>query len=288
LSIIYMNLSTLPAFQWPSFEGARLLLVGIGGGSDIITAFALGQSLSTSAERIYANTKTNAEPDWNLLSAHIARLPPKKGISERLASGGTSIDRLLPKGARECPWIFLLKKGEEDALLQEMQAQQFSHVIAVDTGGDVLSTRGKAGRDQRMYALLQRLNLPLWLMVIAPGSDGQSTRERMSNDLQRAVEQDNFQGAFALDSLLPIFSQYGPLLPAVKTPNLILSAYRTTTESIQIPRGNKPTLPTHWLRTGLVFHNASKMTDKPAVHLDNSESNADKPVVPESGKLPSR
>lgn len=251
-----LSLSSLPKFAWPPLDQEKLLLVGIGGGSDCITGFAIGQSLPTRPKEIvYANTKTRPESDWAYLSAHIATLPEARPSAGpiKVSSGGTSIDRLLPKGDRGCPWIFLLQKREEEALTEEIKAQQFSAIIAVDTGGDVLASHGKAGRDQRMLSVLQRVGLPLWLLVVAPGVDGQYPKERNEQNLRLALQEPSLRGVFALDCLLPIFQRFGPLLPVNKTPNLILSAFASKEESLLIPRGCKPSLPVEWLRLGLVF-----------------------------------
>jgi hypothetical protein len=253
-----ISLNTLPIFTWPSFAQDQILVVGIGGGSDIISAYALGESLQPRPkEIIYANTKTRPEADWLNISPHIATLPigqKKEGIL-KISSGSTTIDRLLPKGARQNPFIFLLEKGETTALTEEIKALGFSMIIAVDTGGDVLARNGKVGRDQRMLSVLEQTGLPLWLCVLAPGSDGQRAKEKLRDDLTSAFNESHFRGAFSLQFLVGAYQLFAPLLPKIKTPNLIRQAFETQEETMLIPRGCHPMIPVEWLRMGLVFHN---------------------------------
>jgi hypothetical protein len=242
-----MNFRELPAFSLPLSE-ADTLVVGIGGGADIVSAFAIASLFSSMP--IYGNTKTRTESDWDFLSPRVARLPASNPTT-RGSSGGTSIDRLLPKGPRDCPLIFLCIKRELEALTQEIKAMNFSQIIAVDTGGDVLSN--KIGRDQMMLSALRSVGVPLWLLVLAPGADGQSNQAKMSGDLQRAIMGESFRGIFSLSPLLPIYQRFAPHLGETRTPQLILRAHESNEDAMLIPRGCRPTIPIEWMRLGLAF-----------------------------------
>ena len=249
-------MNTLPEFSWPSWEGESVFVVGIGGGSDIISAHALGEGLRPRPKELaYGNTKTRPERDWVMLSPHLATLPeaPSREGLLKISSGSTTIDRLLPRGLRGDPLICLLEKGGESQLVEEIKGLGFSVILAVDTGGDVLARNGKRGRDQVMLSVLERVGLPLWLFVLAPGADGQRSKEKLSADLNAAVCKSSFRGGFSLEVMRGGYQQFAPSLPKTKTPNLVLQAFESKDETMLIPRGCHPVLPVEWLRMGIAF-----------------------------------
>jgi Protein of unknown function (DUF1152) len=246
----------LPPFAWPSWEGERVFVVGIGGGSDIISAFALGEGLQPRPKELsYGNTKTRPERDWVMLSPHLATLPeaPTKNGLLKISSGSTTMDRLLPRGPRGDPFICMLEKGTESRLADEIKGLGFSVILAVDTGGDVLARNGKRGRDQVMLSVLEQLGLPLWLFVLAPGADGQRSKEKLDADLLAASRERSFCGAFSLELIRGVYQKFAPSLPKTKTPNLVLQAFESKEETMLIPRGCHPVLPVEWLRMGMAF-----------------------------------
>ena len=129
-----------PAF--PEVTGKRVLALGLGGGADAVTAYALACVLG--ADVAYGNTKH--------------------------APGETPIERRLPRGPHGSPLV--LTVGGE--------LPQFELIIGVDTGGDVLDTspRGEKGRDRRMLHAIKHREAVV--VVVAPGADGQLAPERLA------------------------------------------------------------------------------------------------------------
>ena len=65
-------------FSFPDLMGKKILVVGVGGGSDIISAYAIAQILKRhgAQKAIYANTKRRVEPSLESVSLHVFRVPP--------------------------------------------------------------------------------------------------------------------------------------------------------------------------------------------------------------------
>lgn len=126
-----------------------MLALGLGGGADSITAYALARMLGEHVA--YGNTKH--------------------------APGETAIERRLPRGPQGSPLVLTVGGMLPD----------FELIIGVDTGGDVLdgSPKGERGRDRRMlHAIESRSCL---IAVIAPGADGQLAPERLAPLLERGA-----------------------------------------------------------------------------------------------------
>src|SRR5687767_14809294 len=110
-------------FTWPEVSGRAVLLVGLGGGSDILTALALRRLLPAGPRRVLiGNTKEGAEDDLIPLTPHIRRLPPGPPSSLNTRArlhGSTWIDRSVPRD-EDGPLIFLLRRGVEGDLAREI------------------------------------------------------------------------------------------------------------------------------------------------------------------------
>src|SRR5262245_59237780 len=152
-------------FVFPDVAGKKILLLGLGGGSDVITAFALSGLFDPAgaATIVYGNTKTSDLSSVEPITQHVFRVsgpvfdPARKG-----PRGPIWIDRSVPRGPEGCPWIVLLK-GEDD-LVGELRSLSFDLLIGADTGGDSIARKGGRGhrvRDQRMLAVLRRVGPPV-------------------------------------------------------------------------------------------------------------------------------
>ena len=131
------ELTAVP-FAFPDVAGRKVLLLGLGGGSDAITAFALSGLFGTGAASVvYANTKNGNVGPSQPISAHIVRVSgpvPEAGRRER-GFGKGRIDHSVPRADNGSPWIILLADEEAEAALpDELRAQGFDLVIGVDTG----------------------------------------------------------------------------------------------------------------------------------------------------------
>lgn len=236
-------------FSWPDLAGQRALVVGLGGGSDAITAYAIARGLG--AHVAYANTKHALDADLILLSPHIGRLPDRAPIA-----GTTKIERRLPRGPHGSPLVLACGRDEPTAALaRELAALAFDCVIGVDTGGDALDTswRGSRGRDRRMVDVLGGLGVPVLLAVVAPGSDGQQSRDAIEAAIDAAHAAGRYLGAFSLAPYVPILRDHGRYLGADRTPNIICQAFDDARDPVEVPRGQRPRIARSWLTSGLVF-----------------------------------
>jgi hypothetical protein len=259
------DLTSVP-FAFPDVRGQKILVLGLGGGCDVITAYAVAQQLGPdTATVVYANTKTADVGQPDSVTAHIRRVSgPPVGPRGR-THGTTKIDQSVPRGPEGCPWVFLLFEGAaERELVGEMRSLGFDLLVGVDTGGDSIADKGGKGwrgRDQRMLRVLRRTGLPLLHVVAAPGTDGEASYRDLRDSMVAEAAEGRYLGCFSLEPLLPTLrSLSGPLSPT-RTPCLILAAAegrleRTESGLLVVPRGKRPAVPESWLTHAFVFRPA--------------------------------
>jgi len=259
------DLESVP-FVFPDVAGRKVLVLGLGGGCDIITAFAFSRLLNgeTAKDIVYANTKVGDVGRVEPVTAHILRVAGPLIESDRRVQGrGRAwIDHSVPRSPNGSPWIVLLADElAERELVDEIRSLAFDLVIGVDTGGDSIAFkrgRGHRGRDQRMLRVLRQTGLPLLHVVVAPGSDGEASCEDLQTEFIQHAGAGRYRGCFDLGPMLPVFQSFRGSLGPTRTPQLILSAVegrlaRMADGRVVVPRGRKPVVPASWLTTGFVF-----------------------------------
>lgn len=252
----------------PDIQGKRILVVGVGGGCDIISAFALASMLKNGqpAKLIYANTKTRVSEPLEHLSAHVLKLPQDRIVLSlgTHTHGTTLIDQSVPRGDDGCPFIFLLPKDDEGckALIAEIQQMAFDIVFSVDTGVDSIvaeATSGPGGRDRRMMKLLSCLGLPWFHVVVSPGCDGEASLSQIEDALRALNARNQYLGCLPVAPMLSIMRALGAPLPRTRTPNIIVDACSgnmdppLSEELYTVPRGIRPAIPRRWFSVALVF-----------------------------------
>jgi hypothetical protein len=252
-------------FAFPDVAGRRILFLGLGGGCDAITAFALAELFGRGAgSAVYANTKTADVGAVEPLTPHIVRVTGPQLDTGRVVPrrGRCWIDHSVPRQANGSPWIILLRDSDaESSLVGELRAQNFDLLVGVDTGGDSVARkggRGHRGRDQRMLAVLRCVGAPLLHVVVAPGCDGEALYDDLRGAMAELVDAGKYRGCFALGPLLPIFEPFRGSLGPTRTPRIILDAAEgrlpvLPNGRVQVPRGREPTVPKLWLATAFVF-----------------------------------
>jgi hypothetical protein len=242
--------------------GRRLLVIGIGGGADIVSAYDVTHLLHGQERTIlYGNTKKRDDGWLMPLSPHVHRLRAGDEPSpqrRRSAHGTTSIDRAIPRGPEGCPFIVTLPdEADAHVVAGELVALGIDGILGIDTGGDALATAassGDGGRDKRMLRVLDRTGLPTRLVVIAPGSDGETPTTALHHALQREQAEGRYHGCFPLEPVLDILREQSATLEATRTPRIILDAVDgPPDEYVVVPRGLRPAVPRRWLTHGFVF-----------------------------------
>jgi hypothetical protein len=248
-------------FSFPAITGKRVLVLGLGGGCDILLAHAIAGLLPGGARSlVYANTKKHDDGSLEMLSPHIARLRAPSSSGKGRTHGTTRIDQSVPQGDEGCPWIFLLPEDDPEELTQELRTLAFDLLIGVDTGGDAIVDRagsGDGGRDKRMFRVLQTVGNPL-LVIAAPCSDGDATAEDVHRAFRRQADAGRYRGCFSLEPTFGSLRSLSQGLTPGRTPRIILSAadgllQQTEDGRVVVPRGIRPAVPRIWLSHAFVF-----------------------------------
>lgn len=254
-------------FVFPRLTGKTVLVLGVGGGCDIISAFALSQMLKEHepATIVYANTKTKIREQLQPLSTHVLRVPEERIVlsGDMETYGMTLIEQSLPRGDCGCPWIFLLSRGEQKCaeLVAEIQELLFDVIVSVDTGADSIvsnAASGPEGRDQRMMRVLGSVGTRWRHVVISPGCDGETSYLQLQTAMNQLESANRYAGCFSLEPLVPFFREASAGLENTRTPNIIVDAYQKNLREssdgrLVVPRGWEPEIPRSWLLTAFVI-----------------------------------
>ena len=255
-------------YELPNINGKNVLVVGIGGGSDIISAYAVSQLLASGFPKtlVWGNTKRGIDRGLKRISRHIYKVPPRvRTLSQGEQTHGTTrIDRSVPRGDRGCPLVFRLSSqlARRMELTTEIDLMKFDHIFAVDTGAYSLLLERESShnrRDRKMLAVLQRCHAPLHQMTLGPGCVGETTFDVLRDNLSRLAASGQYLGCFPLKPFVDIFRTLGAPLKPVRTPNVLLAIHEGRVEAgaqpgyIVVPRARRPEFPASWLLHGFVF-----------------------------------
>lgn len=249
-------------------RGKSILVVGIGGGCDIISAYAVVHLLKDAGACtiVYANTKRFCEDELEPVKSHVFRVPAEvRPLRNGCEAHGTAlIEQSIPRGPDGCPFVLCLGDTEEDrqTLQEEIESYGFDIVVAVDTGGDAVADApesGMDGRDKQMLRMLYGLSAECLLVVVAPGSDGESSHDDLRFALEEQLAAGSLRGWFSLESVIPLLHRLASPLEATRTPNIIVSAFEDRLDSgnapgeLIVPRGIWPSIPQSWLVSAVVL-----------------------------------
>lgn len=256
-------------FAFPAVAGKSVFVLGLGGGCDVITAYAVSTLLDgTSARIVYGNTKVGPVGPVEELTPHIVRVaspPPEPGQRPR-GRGKAAIDHAVPRNAHGSPWIVRLDDEDaERALVGEISALGFDVILGTDAGGDSLG-RDPHERDQRMLRVLLHTSAPVLHVVVAPGCDGESNVADLRTAMENRIASGRYRGYFALDPMLPVLREHSFGLSDARTPRIVLRAAagelsRTHDGNVIVPRGCNPVVPPEWLANAFVFEPESLATE---------------------------
>jgi len=259
------------AWPRPRLSGQRVLVVGIGGGSDAIMAYALAAHLqhTAGASGIYGSTTRGHD-----LPATEAMLSASGGVAcapylwslqgqpvaltsgQGAVPGSVTIDNSLPRGNDGSPLLCVLPASTDSDGLQALTASirqlGVDRIFAVDAGGHVF--RQRAGRDVRMLGLLTDVGCPVTLAVFGPGCGGSAELSTLIEYVRERDRARRYEGCMRINPLVPLIAPLAAGLAPDRTPNMMLdAAHRPDSMPVRVRRGANPTIPAGWLSHILFF-----------------------------------
>lgn len=275
-------------YNFPTMGNKKVLVVGIGGGSDVVGAFGIARFLQESnpnAKISYAvsvSPKTNYEgfeklSDWLYKRKNHNKLE----IADELHHTLSLVVKMQEFDKNEQPLLIVRPKYKEKLTVKEHQEQvtivfketlnilNTDVIIAVDGGGDSLtggvSDNVETEFDRTGVRALQEFGKPFTYIVIGPGCDGESTIEMLKGAVKHENENNSFLGHFDLSPFIEKWEKLSSkLLKDDRTPNIMRLANneiknnpKIINELQAIERHRKPKIPLKWLITGLVFNGIS-------------------------------
>jgi len=271
-------------FNFPDITNKKVLVLGIGGGCDAITAFSIAQECIkyNPNEIYYGNSIGPRKLDgWIQQTQFIFSSPIGDSVPILYGdncNGSVRIEESLPRSSNGSPYIFMVPfregniqdttKKNKEALVSDITEMKFDFIFGVDAGGDSLTggidwkLHPSLGRDRQMLTILSSIpNTVVYHFLVAPCCDGETTHKVMQYYLDVACLNGHYRGCFSVDSLIPILKNCSKSLSETRTPNIIVNAYEKKLEYdppnqnllVRIYRGLNPTVPIKWLTTCFVF-----------------------------------
>lgn len=253
----------------------KILIIGIGGGSDIVGAYALGKILQQNNPNARISVAVAVTPKstykgFDCIEENLYRANVREDVDlTKLHHTLSLIKQMSNFDSQFLPYVLERPKYKEGtdildhqnevskAIKNSLNYLNPEFIIATDNGGDSLtggiSDAVEKEFDRTGIRALQEFKKPFDYMVFGPGCDGESTMEMIISSIER--ESKCFKGSFDITELAKIWSPISEkFLPKDRTPNVILSAFHFSEGTeIEIPRHRKPLIPTQWLKVGIVF-----------------------------------
>lgn len=265
------------------YISGNLLIIGIGGGSDILGAFALGKFLKENNPSATINIAVAVSPksDYdgfdnlqeNLYQvnsdkvADLSKLHHTLQLIKEIYNFDKSFSPYVlvrPKYRVETD-ISIHQKDVAEVISKSLNFLNPDFIIATDNGGDSL-TGGMSDNVEKEFdrtgiRALQKFGRPFEYIVFGPGCDGESTKEMILEAIQQ--QKHSFKGTFSIAEIAKLWSSISEkYLPKDRTPNIIISALNLSNQEIEIPRHRKPLIPVEWLKVGIVFDGLNFNGDK--------------------------
>ncbi|KAL1524748.1 hypothetical protein AB1Y20_019631 [Prymnesium parvum] len=283
-----------PRFTLPPLAaGKRGLVLGMGGGCDVIGALAVAklwkEQSQPDAAVLYGNCVSPREfpEDFKALGEFLWMCSPNVVELQQgdQAYGTTRLEQSLPRCSEGSPFVFVVPHDGRDgmsleeatkkntrALCESLEALRVDSVVGVDLGGDSLTGgfdfHGDAefGRDRQVLHALRASNVPCVHLVVAPGCDGESTIEGMRAAVRELDEAGALLGTMPLDEMVGTMRSHAANLSPMRTPNIIHSAFgrvnsassddgaAASPEMFRIVRHNQEAhIPCSWLTIALAI-----------------------------------
>jgi hypothetical protein len=259
-------------FKYPDLKGKNVLILGLGGGCDIFSAYVVKKHIEDMGTKkiIYGNSHTKVHDDMKKLSPLIGRVGDTIiDLGDNPFFSHINLEKSTPRGDDGCPFIFCLpSEAHVPQLAHEIQKLGFDYILAVDTGCDSIASSeysGKFGLDAFMMKVIEQTKIPTTLIILGPGCDGESDAKTIEEALIKTAIDEQYLGCFYLDTFEPIFEDLTAALPFYRTPVIISHAvqkYRRNGDHLEaVPRGIEPKIPLKWLTHGFAFQLKSKIEE---------------------------
>ena len=254
----------------------KVLVIGIGGGSDIVGAFSIASVLherNPDVEILYGLcvSPKNRYDGFEMINGSLYQR--RDDIQNVSTDHLHHSPKLLIKMARfknDLPNPFLIVRPKKN---QDLIEKAFRDVIeelkpdliyAIDLGGDSLTgglDDDDMGFDRSGIRALQKIARPFIYMVLGPGCDGESECDKIIDALQSELSVDSLLGIFELTKEIEFMSGISQnLLDKNRTPSIITNAFLKIKENpdnreklVEIERHIHPKIPLQWLISGVVL-----------------------------------
>ncbi len=288
------------------FVSVNTLVLGAGGGADIMSAIAIIESewLGLKASQCFAGVaksrrtniagtlsgffKSNPErsrPAATRLGTHLIQMNKIPCSLPQLENGAINwkkvnqrwkaplMEECLPRVGAEPFFMLHALTGQESIEQATLELRQFcterniEQIIAVDNGGDILkpienmAEIESAGRDQKVLEVLKAIALPTFVVVVAPGSDGDFTQVEMAQLRNQFVETHQDLGVFSLNPFRPTFTRLSKWMGSQRTFNIVNQSWKKAPNGegiMTVHRGKgkykrQQNIPHKWIQSGWVF-----------------------------------
>ena len=281
-----------------SFQAVNTLVIGAGGGADIITAIAVieSQSFGLNGQKCYPGVAKSSRTNINgplsgefktnpnrarhsslKLGTHLIQTHPNS-ITPSQKGNGKIVQRWKSPLMEEClgrvgaePYFILHGLNGQDTIdaakidMQEFcDARNIEQIIAVDNGGDIMAEFDDieaAGRDQKVLEVLMSLNISTYVMVVAPGADGDFTQVELAQMKNRFGTIHEDLGHFDISIFQPIYQKYSGWMGATRTHNIVNESWKTSKNgegNMTVKRGTgkrkrQQIIPHRWIQSGWLF-----------------------------------
>jgi len=271
-------------FDFPVMKNKKVLVIGIGGGSDVVSAFGISKFLkeanpsakisygvSVSPKKKYEGFEKSS--DWLYKRKPYNKLEITRYLHHTLSL----VVKMQEFDNNDQPLLIVRPKYEEKLTVKEHQKQVASIfketlnilnpdvIIAVDGGGDSL-TGGVSDNVEREFdrtgiRALQAYGKPFLYIIVGPGCDGESTKEMLKGAVKHEIQSNSYLGYFDLSPIICNWEELSSkLLKDDRTPNIMRIANnkiknnpKNINELQLIERHRTPKIPLKWLVSGLVF-----------------------------------
>ena len=271
-------------YNFPLLENKKVLVVGIGGGSDVVGAYGISRYLKEKNPNAKITYSVSVSPKTKYLGLEkLSHCLYKRNthnnieIVKELDHTLSLVVKIQEFDNNEQPFLIVRPKYRVELTVKEHQkevAKAFKEtldiinpdiIIAVDGGGDSLtggvSDNVEKEFDRTGIRALQQYGKPFTYIVMGAGCDGESTMEMLKGAIKFENKNGSFLGHF---DLIPFIDKWenlsSKLLQNDRTPNIMRIANNALKvnpkreyELTIIDRHRRPQIPLKWLVTGLAF-----------------------------------